>query len=282
MTDSISADNRAKLKDKSNGDWLLKKQWKDYASPNTLYVESLCVEDSCFQLQIEDKSGDGFGSGGYYSLVVDGQTIVDQHSDIGKKEKTEFCTPLSTSAPSATLAPIPAPTSPAPAPASGCSICDDDEACIQVSVLTDSKPGKTRVRIKDTDNNDWVVKGNYGDYSEEGKLYTDTICHDDSCFLMIVQDKAKDGFQDGGYYSLVVDGETLVDQKSDFGKVDKTNFCTYTLQEPTPSPTTPASCEDVSSFEFKNQIRDCSWVSKKLDRRCKKFSNYCPVTCDTC
>ena len=87
MTDSISADNRAKLKDKSNGDWLLKKQWKDYASPNTLYVESLCVEDSCFQLQIEDKSGDGFGSGGYYSLVVDGQTIVDQHSDIGKKEE---------------------------------------------------------------------------------------------------------------------------------------------------------------------------------------------------
>jgi len=149
--------------------------------------------------------------------------------------------------------------------------------------MTDSNPGETRVKIKDNKNKEWVMKNNYGDYSTPNTLYTETICHEDSCFGMFVEDKGKDGFQGGGYYSLVVDGETLVDQKSDFGKNDKMSFCTPSSPSPpVPAPTpSPGGCEDESSFQIKGKTRDCSWVASKL-KRCKKFSEYCPVTCGSC
>jgi len=281
MTDSNPEQNRVTLVDRTNKDLLYKTNFGDYSSPNTLYTKNICSPDSCFSLKVQDKGKNGLGGGGYYSLVVDGETLVDQHSDIGKLEKTEFCTPLPTSAP--TAAPVPTtPTTPAPAP-SGCSVCGDGDACIQLSIMTDSNPRETRVKIKDNKNKEWVMKTNYGDYSTPNTLYTETICHEDSCFGMFVEDKGKNGFQGGGYYSLVVDGETLVDQKSDFGKNDKMSFCTPSSPSPpVPAPTpSPGGCEDESSFQFKGKTRDCSWVASKL-KRCKKLSEYCPVTCGSC
>ena len=48
--------------------------------------------------------------------------------------------------------------------------------------------------------------------------------------------------------------------------------------DPTPTP----SCEDTDTFEVKGKTRECSWVASKKEKRCKKFSDYCPVTCETC
>ena len=42
------------------------------------------------------------------------------------------------------------------------------------------------------------------------------------------------------------------------------------------------SCEDTDTFEVKGKTRECSWVASKKEKRCKKFSDYCPVTCETC
>ena len=291
MTDSKPSETRVRLKDTGTKQWLMKGNYGDYSAPNTLHTEAICVPDSCFLLQVQDKGKNGFGSGGYYSLTVDGETLVDQHSDIGKLEKTNFCTPLAVPS----QAPVPSPVAPPvaqpvapPTPADGTDGCNNcDGTCIELITKTDSQPEQTRLRLKDKTQNEWVQKGNYGDYSAPNTLYTEAICVPDSCFLLMVQDKGKNGFGNGGYYSLVVDGETLVDQHSNIGKLEKTDFCTP-LPGTSPSPPVsaptlpPGGCEDVSTFQFKNKSRDCSWVASKKTNRCKKFSEYCPVTCGTC
>ena len=50
---------------------------------------------------------------------------------------------------------------------------------------------------------------------------------------------------------------------------------TQTLQD--------VSCSDSSSFQANNgKTRNCAWVSRKVDSRCPKYSQHCPVTCDSC
>ena len=151
-------------------------------------------------------------------------------SDIGKVDKTQFCTPLATPEPvedptPAPAAPVPSPTTPAPLPsptAGGCSDCTG--ACLEYSFRTDSNPGQNRLKIKDTDNGNTLLETTYGDFASPNTLYTGNVCAQDSCFMVKVDDKGKDGLQNGGYYSLVVDDETVVDQSSDFGKTEKTQF----------------------------------------------------------
>ena len=42
-------------------------------------------------------------------------------------------------------------------------------------------------------------------------------------------------------------------------------------------------CEDVDSFlNDGGRVRTCPWVALRLENRCLKFSEFCPVTCDTC
>lgn len=190
-----------------------------------------------------------------------------------------------------------APTQPAPAPAtaptSGCSSCTG--TCIEMSIRTDSNPQDSRYKLQDRGAKKWLKKGKWGEYSSPNTLYTETICNPDSCFKLIMEDKGKDGMTNGGYYSLVVDGETLVNQRSDFGKKEITSFCTPLSNDPQPVSPTPApvsptpgtptqdpSCEDAVSFPVKKKIRDCAWVAKKKTKRCKKYGAYCPVTCDEC
>ena len=218
----------------------------------------------------------GLQNGSYivYYLCCDGYNVNAQSEPF-----------VISSGPSPTAAPVAVPTSSAPVPSGDCSDCAD--TCIQLSIMTDSKPAETRVRLKDNNTKEWLKKGNYGDYSSPLTLYTESLCVVDSCFALQVQDKGKNGFGNGGYYSLVVDGETLVDQHSDIGKLEKTSFCTpapgTSPSPPVSAPTTPpGGCEDASSFKVKNKTRDCSWVASKKTQRCKKFSENCPVTCGTC
>ena len=106
MTDSNPEETRVRLLDRTRNQWIIRMKWGDFSSPNTLHRENLCYPDSCFKFNVEDKGGDGFETGGFYSLMVDGVTIADHISDIGSREKTKFCTSLPES--------TPAPSSPAP------------------------------------------------------------------------------------------------------------------------------------------------------------------------
>lgn len=207
--------------------------------------------------------------------------------------------PVPNPVPNPVPAPVPAPTP----PANGCSGCSG--ACFKMTIKTDSNPEQTRVKFTDTKSGQKIIKRNYGDYSSENKKYEEELCiSDDSCFKFQIDDKGKDGFQSGGYYSLKVDGIKVVDEHSNIGKKESVNFCTpmpeYTPTAPVSAPTAPAptptapaptptapvptphgSCEDQSSFTWKKKQKTCAWVAKNK-KRCKKFSEYCPATCDSC
>lgn len=127
--------------------------------------------------------------------------------------------PTAAPVPAPTQAPVPAPTE-APVAASGCPGCSG--TCIQLSIMTDSNPQQTRYRLRDQSARKWLIRSSYGDFSSPNTLYTENLCYPDSCFKFIIQDSARNGFQNGGYYSLVVNGETLVDQESDFRMKDRT------------------------------------------------------------
>merc|ERR1712226_895823 len=65
---------------------------------------------------------------------------------------------------------------------------------------------------------------------------------------------------------------------------------TTTVTPPTsttlPTTTTQSSsCANVDLFEKKKDSgkwKTCKWVTKKKEKRCKKFHKECPVTCDCC
>ena len=182
-------------------------------------------------------------------------------------------------------------------PCKGCN-----ESCLRLSIRTDSKPKQTRVNLWDADSGKLLHQTKYKDYPLANTLYSETLCYPNTCFEFQIQDKGKNGFQNGGYYSLAANGEIFVNQHSDFGKFEKIEFCAPTPAPtispaptlvPTPAPTlvptTPAptlaarGCEDADSFEdSKGKTRTCSWVASKKKKRCKEFSDYCPVTCETC
>merc|ERR1712146_806024 len=161
----------------------------------------------------------------------------------------------------------------------GCNNCDG--TCIELITKTDSQPEQTRLRLKDKTQNEWVQKGNYGDYSAPNTLYTGAICVPDSCFLLMVQDKGKNGFGNGGYYSLVVDGETLVDQHSNIGKLEKTDFCTP-LPGTSPSPPVsaptlpPGGCEDVSTFNSRTSLEIALGLPAKRQTDARNLVNTVP------
>jgi len=116
-----------------------------------------------------------------------------------------------------TSAPVSAPT-----PASGCSDCDG--TCIELSVMTDSNPNELRLKLRNENTKEWLLVVGKKDYTEPNTLYTENICQPESCFKLMMTDKGKDGFDSGGYYSLVVDGETLIDERADYGKKEITKF----------------------------------------------------------
>ena len=51
---------------------------------------------------------------------------------------------------------------------------------------------------------------------------------------------------------------------------------------PTDVPNESPGCADEISFEAGGKQRNCDWVAKKKKKRCKKYSEHCPVTCDLC
>ena len=120
--------------------------------------------------------------------------------------------------------------------------------------MTDSKPGHTRIRLRDLTNKKWIIKTGYNHFSEPWTLYTEEVCHNewDAKFKLIMQDKGKNGFEDGGYYSLVANGVTIRDQRNFDGQKDITSFegtppgpaptdsPTLATPEPTAAPFTPS------------------------------------------
>merc|ERR1712146_283687 len=127
-----------------------------------------------------DTQGDGICCGwgsGSYSVTHNG-VKYNRDGRFGPSESITLCEEP------ATPAPTPEPVD--------CSTCDG--TCIEMITKTDSNPEETRLRLKDTNKNQWLKERNYGDYSSPKTLYTDTMCVPDSCFMLMAQDKGKNGF----------------------------------------------------------------------------------------
>ena len=248
-------------------------------SSNTDYEINSCVSADACTFTIFDAYGDGiccsYGSGSY-SVIRDG-VRYDRDGDFGSSETIAICeeapipapvpapvsptpapvapTPAPVTPTPAPVTPTPAPVSPTPAPVSptpapvaptpdpSCSDCDG--ACIQVSVMTDSNPEQTRIRLRDRTNNNWVIRTDYGDYSEPWTLYTEAVCYPewDAKFRLTIQDKKKNGFEQGGYYSLVANGIILRDQSRFTGNKEVTNFDGTPPTTPTSAPVAAPVCD---------------------------------------
>mmetsp|Transcript_15271 Transcript_15271/g.45749 ORF Transcript_15271/g.45749 Transcript_15271/m.45749 type:complete len:231 (+) Transcript_15271:684-1376(+) len=51
----------------------------------------------------------------------------------------------------------------------------------------------------------------------------------------------------------------------------------------TSPPTSAPECSDATSFkDIKDKTRECSWVAKRTDSRCKKYADSCRATCGLC
>ena len=219
-TDSNPQDTRVRLKDQDKEEWLKEGKFGDYPSANTLYTERFCLyKNTNYELVVQDRDHNGFQWGGYYSLVVNGETLVDQKSNFGKTDRISFQPNKRTNG--------------------FCSTCSTTETCIQLFVMTDSNPQGTRWRLfqkkKDDDgggggggSGEWLDKKPYGNFPLPNTLYRRFRCHDNdnnrACFKLVVQDKDGNGFGSGGYYSLKVDGETIVNKQSNFREIHQTWF----------------------------------------------------------
>lgn len=211
---------------------------------NTDYEINTCVTETTCKFTIKDSYNDGiccsYGSGSY-AVIRDG-VKYEGDGNFGSSDSITICP---------TPAPSPAPT-PAPTPCSG--------AKIQLSVMTDSNPGQTRIRLRDNSNKKWILKTNWNYFAEPWTLYTEEVCYDewDVSFRLQVDDKGKDGFEEGGYYSLVINGVTIHDERTFNGRKDISTFNgtppgpvptgSPTLATPAPSaaPSTPLPSEEPS------------------------------------
>jgi len=130
-------------------------------------------------------------------------TICENHSD----PKPDFCEP---------------------------SLCSSSENSFEVEVLTAADGEETAYGLQQKKNsgNGWkTIYGPIGEYNgsgmplESNTLYQDQICIEkNECFRFGVADSAGDGFSDGAYYKISLNGSVLKESSFDSGSVEITKF----------------------------------------------------------
>ena len=104
---------------------------------------------------------------------------------------------------------------------------------------TDDYPGETTWKIK----KDGQVVASGGPYNNGATDYMESFCLEDGSYTFTLLDSAEDGICCGygeGDYSLIVEGQTIVDGQGEFGRSEVTAFTiggeaptTTTTEEPT-------------------------------------------------
>ncbi|HIG58248.1 MAG TPA: hypothetical protein EYQ21_02440 [Flavobacteriales bacterium] len=110
------------------------------------------------------------------------------------------------------------------------SVTIDDGSCIfggveiTFTILTDNYPGETTWSIADASGS-VVMTG--GPYSSSGTTYSSTVCADNGCYDLTINDSYGDGICCGygtGNYVITSQGETLV-SGGEFASTETVNFC---------------------------------------------------------
>ena len=188
-----------------------------YNNGATDYMESFCLEDGSYTFTLLDSAEDGICCGygeGDYSLIVEGQTIVDGQGEFGRSEVTPFT--IGVEAPTTTTSTSSTTTT---------TTTTEDENCVNFvfDLKTDDYPGETTWKIK----KDGQVVARGGPYNDGATDYFEELCLSEGSYTFILLDSAEDGICCGygeGDYSLIVEGQTIVDGQGEFGRREATAF----------------------------------------------------------
>ena len=143
---------------------------------------------------------------------------------------------------------------------SSCSGCTDSAACnydpgatiddgsciiggveITFTILTDNYPGETTWSIADA-NGSVVMTG--GPYSSSATTYSSTVCVDNGCYDLTINDSFGDGIccaYGTGNYTITSQGETLA-SGGEFASTETVNFCIEGGEPDVPGCTNATAC----------------------------------------
>lgn len=182
-----------------------------FPNPLTTYVSNLCADPSlCHNFTIYDSFGNGLLSGGDFSLVVDGELLLNDPEVRWSSLNVAFgsCTNSSSSpTPDPTLSTTLSPTSNPTYPITECD--SEDELNVVISVTTDNYPEEQSWKIIEKSDGSSVDDG--GDFTSTYTTYNANLCLDNSiCYTFVVYDSYGDGLFAGGDFSLTVDNNVVL------------------------------------------------------------------------
>ena len=140
----------------------------------------------------------------------------------------------------------------------------DDGSCIiggveiTFTILTDNYPGETTWSIADA-NGSVVMTG--GPYSSSATTYSSTVCVDNGCYDLTINDSFGDGICCGygtGNYVITSQGETLV-SGGEFASTETVNFCIEGGEPDVPGCTDYTAC----NYDSTSTLDDgsCEYIS---------------------
>jgi len=188
---------------------------RNYAR-STKYIGQMCLKAARYTMKLGDKNNDGFCCSygqGKMVMKVNGKTVAESDANgFGMNEYSLEIEPASTNPPPTTPPPTKKPTKkPTKRPTLRPTVPDIVDAslkCVEITVVTDRYGKETSYKFTSiADNKDLITK-------KEGELMksatsTETVCVVDGKYRLTVTDPFQ-GIQEGGYYSVVVDGEEVM------------------------------------------------------------------------
>ena len=223
---------------------------ESFGSDYTTYQRDLCLDsNTCYKFTMKDSYGDGITGDGDFTLNVNGQVLSSNPNGGFSSKETEFgdCS-VAITPPTATptTAPTATPTTPS---------CGANELEVNISITTDSYPDETSWVL--TDSNGGEI--NSPTFTSISTTYEESLCVDALiCHTFTIKDSYGDGINTGGTFTLTVNGEQILADKTsgwysmdaEFGQCDIAVTSQPTVSptsSPTFSPTTSPTPEPTSS-----------------------------------
>jgi hypothetical protein len=108
------------------------------------------------------------------------------------------------------------------------------------------------------------------------------------CYVFEINDLFGDGLGTGGFFKGLLEGIEVFSGSS-FKERDEKRFCIPPIDNIGIIGDNAGKCLDIPTLKYdKREERDCSWVGRRISKRCKKIwedkplSEFCPLTCKVC
>jgi len=231
------------------------KVFEGLGSPNTNIEIEECLEQACYEFEIEDDCGDSTGNIQSYFINLDGEQIYNSDGPFGWGEKVSFC-------------------------AGGC-----DDHKFSLSLRTDYYPEDTSWNLRKfgtgsqlgfpllISGDDYRNIGGYYYYRQSSDIYVEQ-CIDPGCYGFQIFDDYSDGICGGfgcGNYAISVDEQQIYFSNGQYGSGEQLSFCvgsTGCVESPLVIADVGKDCADVA-----NDPSLCNIAGVK---------SHCPSACGVC